>query len=183
LLHGIQHILTGYDHLLFLCALVLGAASLWDLFKIVTAFTIAHSITLTLATFGLAHLPEQVVEPMIAASIVFRRGSEYPLAQAVQWQQQAGSRFFLWFVPRTWLRRGIVRITACHAGYPDMVCHFGFQPWRGSRQPVGVASTVRTHPVIEAQNEQHGNYGMDRNPAVYFRHCRHRRCLLFLYGH
>jgi hydrogenase/urease accessory protein HupE len=69
--HGIHHILTGYDHLLFLCALVLGAASLWDLIKIVTAFTIAHSITLTLATFGLAHLPEQAVEPIIAASIVF----------------------------------------------------------------------------------------------------------------
>jgi hydrogenase/urease accessory protein HupE len=69
--HGIKHILTGYDHLLFLCALVLGAASLWNLIKIVTAFTIAHSITLTLATFGLARLPEQIVEPVIAASIVF----------------------------------------------------------------------------------------------------------------
>lgn len=71
LIHGIHHILTGYDHLLFLCALVLGAIGLWDLIKIVTAFTIAHSITLTLATFGLAHLPQTLVEPMIAASIVF----------------------------------------------------------------------------------------------------------------
>ena len=70
-LHGIRHILSGYDHLLFLCALILGAVSLWDLIKIVTAFTIAHSITLTLATLGLAHLPEQVVEPVITASIVF----------------------------------------------------------------------------------------------------------------
>jgi hydrogenase/urease accessory protein HupE len=69
--HGIRHILTGYDHLLFLCALVLGVAGFWDLVKIVTAFTIAHSITLTLATFGYAHLPEQIVEPVIAASIVF----------------------------------------------------------------------------------------------------------------
>lgn len=69
--HGIRHILTGYDHLLFLCALVLGAAGLWDLIKIVTAFTIAHSITLTLATFGLAHLPSYIVEPMISLSIVF----------------------------------------------------------------------------------------------------------------
>jgi hydrogenase/urease accessory protein HupE len=81
--HGIQHILTGYDHLLFLCALVLCAASLWDLFKIVTAFTIAHSITLTLATFGLAHLPEQVVEPMIAASIVF------VAIQNIRWPKQS----------------------------------------------------------------------------------------------
>ena len=67
---GVRHISTGYDHLLFLCALVLGAATLWDLIKIVTAFTIAHSLTLTLATFGLAHLSPVVVEPVIAASIV-----------------------------------------------------------------------------------------------------------------
>lgn len=69
--HGIRHILTGYDHLLFLCALVLGAAGLWDLIKIVTAFTIAHSITLTLATLGLAHLPAYIVEPLISISIIF----------------------------------------------------------------------------------------------------------------
>lgn len=81
--HGVKHILTGYDHLLFLCALVLGAASLWDLIKIVTAFTIAHSITLTLATFGLAHLPEQTVEPMIAASIVF------VAVQNIRWPNQS----------------------------------------------------------------------------------------------
>jgi hydrogenase/urease accessory protein HupE len=81
--HGIKHILTGYDHLLFLCALVLGAAGLWDLIKIVTAFTIAHSITLTLATLGYAHLPENIVEPLIAASIVF------VAAQNVLWPKQA----------------------------------------------------------------------------------------------
>jgi hypothetical protein len=61
--HGVRHILTGYDHLLFLCALLLGAAGLWDLIRIVTAFTIAHSITLTLATFGLAHLPPISLSP------------------------------------------------------------------------------------------------------------------------
>jgi hypothetical protein len=44
---------------------------LYYLIKIVTAFTIAHSITLTLATFGLAHLPPYIVEPIISASIVF----------------------------------------------------------------------------------------------------------------
>jgi hydrogenase/urease accessory protein HupE len=81
--HGIRHILTGYDHLLFLCALVLGAAGLWDLIKILTAFTIAHSITLTLATLGYAHLPENVVEPLIAASIVF------VAVQNVAWPDQA----------------------------------------------------------------------------------------------
>ncbi len=69
--HGVHHILTGYDHLLFVSALVLGAATLWDLVKVVTAFTVAHSITLTLAALNLVHLPEAVVEPLISASIIF----------------------------------------------------------------------------------------------------------------
>lgn len=69
--HGVRHILTGYDHLLFIAALVLGAATLWDLVKVVTVFTIAHSITLTLAALNLAHLPEALVECLISASIVF----------------------------------------------------------------------------------------------------------------
>lgn len=91
--HGVKHILSGYDHLLFLCALVLGAAGLWDLIKIVTAFTIAHSITLTLATYGLAHLPEQIVEPMITASIVF------VALQNIFWPKLAGgySRLMITF--------------------------------------------------------------------------------------
>ncbi|QAY95544.1 hypothetical protein CWB41_07165 [Methylovirgula ligni] len=69
--HGVRHIVTGYDHLLFIAALVLGAATLWDLVKVVTAFTLAHSITLTLAALNLVHAPEGVVEPLISASIVF----------------------------------------------------------------------------------------------------------------
>jgi hydrogenase/urease accessory protein HupE len=84
--HGVHHILTGYDHLLFLAALVLGALTLWDLVKVVTAFTIAHSITLTLAALNLVHLPGRVVEPFIAASIVFIA------VQNVFWPNQAHER-------------------------------------------------------------------------------------------
>jgi len=68
--HGVWHILTGYDHMLFMAALVLAATSLWDLVKVVTAFTSAHTITLTLAVFDVAHLSSRIVEPMIALSIV-----------------------------------------------------------------------------------------------------------------
>ena len=68
--HGVGHILTGYDHLLFVSALVLGAATLWDLIKVVTAFTLAHSLTLTLAALNLVHVSGRVVEPLISASIV-----------------------------------------------------------------------------------------------------------------
>jgi hydrogenase/urease accessory protein HupE len=68
--HGVAHILAGYDHLLFVAALVVAAASLWDLAKVVTAFTAAHMLTLTLAVLGFVRLPGGIVEPMIAASIV-----------------------------------------------------------------------------------------------------------------
>jgi hypothetical protein len=69
--HGINHILTGYDHLLFITALVLATTRLWDLLTVVSAFTLAHTITLALAAMNWIHLPERVVEPMIAGSIVF----------------------------------------------------------------------------------------------------------------
>jgi hydrogenase/urease accessory protein HupE len=68
--HGLWHILTGYDHMLFMAALALAAVSLWDLIKVVTAFTLAHTVTLTLAVLHLARLDARIVEPMIALSIV-----------------------------------------------------------------------------------------------------------------
>src|SRR5690606_4375700 len=59
---GIEHILTGYDHLLFLLVLILRGGGLVQLLKIVTAFTIAHTITLGLAVFDLVVLPGAFVE-------------------------------------------------------------------------------------------------------------------------
>lgn len=69
--HGIWHILGGYDHLLFVAGLVVAVASLWDLVKVVTAFTLAHTLTLTLAVLDIVRLSNRIVEPIIAASIVF----------------------------------------------------------------------------------------------------------------
>jgi hydrogenase/urease accessory protein HupE len=68
---GVAHILTGYDHLLFLLALLLAGGRLRHLVKIVTAFTIAHSLTLILATLGVVELPARLVEPIIALSIIY----------------------------------------------------------------------------------------------------------------
>ena len=68
---GILHILSGFDHLLFVSALVLAARGFWDLVKVVTAFTIAHTLTLTLSVLNIFTLSSRIVEPMIAASIVF----------------------------------------------------------------------------------------------------------------
>src|SRR6185369_17258620 len=67
---GIEHILTGYDHLAFLLAVLLTGGSLASNARIITSFTIAHSLTLALATFGVVTLPATIVEPLIAASIV-----------------------------------------------------------------------------------------------------------------
>lgn len=69
--HGVHHILTGFDHLLFVSALVLAARGFWDLFKVVGMFTLAHSVTLTLAALNLVRLPDWFVEPVIAGSIIF----------------------------------------------------------------------------------------------------------------
>ncbi|HVZ42740.1 MAG TPA: HupE/UreJ family protein [Ramlibacter sp.] len=83
---GIWHIWLGYDHILFLLSLLLPAVlvhvqkrweaapslrkSLWEVLKVVTAFTLAHSITLSLAVLGIVSLPSRFVESTIAASII-----------------------------------------------------------------------------------------------------------------
>ena len=68
---GVKHILTGYDHLLFLFGLLLVARGFVSSLGIITSFTIAHSITLAVATLHLVQIPSRIVEPLIAASIVF----------------------------------------------------------------------------------------------------------------
>ncbi|HEX8190715.1 MAG TPA: HupE/UreJ family protein [Pyrinomonadaceae bacterium] len=68
---GIGHILTGYDHLLFLFGLLVACRRFSTAAKIVTCFTLAHSLTLALAALDVVSPPGRVVEPLIAASIVF----------------------------------------------------------------------------------------------------------------
>ena len=68
---GIEHILTGYDHLLFLLGLLAVTHNFWPALKIITFFTIAHSITLACAGLNLVQLPSSFVEPFIAATIVY----------------------------------------------------------------------------------------------------------------
>ena len=68
---GVEHILTGYDHLLFVVSLVLLLVGGWQIAKTVTAFTVAHSITLIATSLHLISVPRQPVEICIALSIVF----------------------------------------------------------------------------------------------------------------
>lgn len=68
---GIGHILTGIDHLLFVFGLLLLVGSRWRLLQTVTAFTVAHSLTLAGTALGLIHVKSAVVETLVALSIVF----------------------------------------------------------------------------------------------------------------
>jgi hydrogenase/urease accessory protein HupE len=74
LVEGIRHILGGLDHIAFLLALLLPVRRVRDIVKLVTAFTVAHSITLSVAALGLADVPSRIIEPLIAMSIVAAAG-------------------------------------------------------------------------------------------------------------
>ena len=99
---GVWHIWIGFDHILFLLSLLLPAVlvwrarrwqsvarfadAFWDVFRIVTAFTVAHSITLTLATLGVIELPSRAVESAIAASVVLAAlNNVWPLLHRRRW--------------------------------------------------------------------------------------------------
>jgi hypothetical protein len=71
LLHGVDHILFGIDHLLFVLGLLLIVRDRWMLVKTITAFTVAHSITLAAATLGYVHVPAAPLNATIALSILF----------------------------------------------------------------------------------------------------------------
>src|SRR5208337_2606456 len=71
LTQGVEHILFGADHLLFVLGLLLIVRSPWMLVKTVSAFTVAHSITLAAATLGLASIPAPPLNAAIALSILF----------------------------------------------------------------------------------------------------------------
>lgn len=89
---GVDHILSGHDHLLFVFALVLLINDVWMLAKTITAFTLAHSITLAGAALGYFSLPQKPVEATIALSIAFvarelimRRPGERRLSESYPW--------------------------------------------------------------------------------------------------
>jgi len=99
---GVWHIWIGLDHILFLISLLLPAVLLWqrgrwraaarfrdafwDVFKVVTSFTVAHSITLSLATLGVVELPSRWVESAIAASVVLAAlNNVFPVVHGRRW--------------------------------------------------------------------------------------------------
>ena len=83
---GIKHILLGIDHLLFVLALLLVARELRTLVWTITAFTVAHSLTLAAASLGFLNWPQDPVEVVIALSIVFMAG-EIARDAGIAWQR------------------------------------------------------------------------------------------------
>ena len=75
---GVEHIFTGYDHLAFLLGLLVATATLGSLVKVITSFTVAHSITLALATFNIVVLPTRFTESVIALSILYVAAENLP---------------------------------------------------------------------------------------------------------
>lgn len=89
---GTLHILEGYDHLLFLLTLLLIVTGIWPLLKTVTAFTVAHSLTLALATLGFVNIPSRPTEAVISLSILLlavealhKSGGRLTLAERFPW--------------------------------------------------------------------------------------------------
>jgi HupE / UreJ protein len=68
---GVEHILLGFDHVLFITALILPGGRLLSIAAMVTAFTVAHSLTLALSVLNIVTLPAAIVEPVIALSIAY----------------------------------------------------------------------------------------------------------------
>ncbi len=68
---GMEHIFTGYDHLLFLFSLLVVTRTFRSALAVITAFTIAHSITLAISTFNLVHISSNITEPLIAVTIIY----------------------------------------------------------------------------------------------------------------
>jgi len=91
---GVWHIWIGFDHVLFLLSLLLPAVlvaprfapAFWDVFRVVTAFTVAHSITLALAALSVVALPSRLVESAIAASVLLAAlNNLWPVVQRGRW--------------------------------------------------------------------------------------------------
>ena len=89
---GTIHILEGFDHLLFLLTLLLIVNGIWPLLKTVTAFTLAHSITLALATLDLVHIPPAPTEAVISLSImllavevVYKNRGQLTMSERLPW--------------------------------------------------------------------------------------------------
>ena len=74
---GIDHLLNGIDHILFILGLIFLVKGMWNIIKTITAFTVAHSITLGMTVYGFIKLPQGTIEALIALTIVYLASEIY----------------------------------------------------------------------------------------------------------
>ncbi len=94
---GIEHIWTGYDHILFLLSVILLVRSLKKIFVLVTSFTVAHSITLILASFHVVNISSWIVESCIALSIAYMAYRNIRILRAEQAAVPLSERWVMTF--------------------------------------------------------------------------------------
>lgn len=127
---GTDHILTGVDHLLFVLGLLLIVRSRYMLFKTITAFTVAHSITLAVATLGLASAPLPPLNAAIALSILFL-GPEIVRV----WRGQTSLTIqYPWVVAFVF---GLLHGFGFASGLKPLDCRRGTSRWRSCRSMSG----------------------------------------------
>jgi hypothetical protein len=155
---GIEHIFTGYDHIAFLLAVLLTGGSLLSNARIITSFTIAHSLTLALATFSIVTLPTSIVEPLIAASIVFvgienlvRRQNRCTLAGNVLFR--TGSRARLRVCPSRPRHRRIGNSSCCPASVIQ------------SRRRARTDLNRRTRPAVDLETPAPPGFPAETRPT------------------
>jgi HupE / UreJ protein len=173
---GFEHILLGVDHLLFVLGLMLLVSTPWMLFKTITAFTAAHSITLAAATLGWVGVPERAVNAAIALSIVFvavevsrhRRG-EPCLSARFPWAVAFGFGLLHGFG----FAGALTAIGLPQDNLPAALLFFNVGVEVGQLGFVlGVLALVRAHRSLEAEpppwSERWGVYGMGAIASFWF---------------
>ena len=147
-LFGVEHIMTGYDHLLFLAALLLACTTFYEAATIITCFTIAHSITLAMAALDVVRLSGAIVEPLIALSIVYiaiENLSGKPVALA-----ESNGHLFFWVDSWVGFRIGIAGYRLGHDPRWCRLAAVAVQPGCRGRATVRGCGPASTAVVGEA---------------------------------
>ena len=137
ILQGIRHILFGADHMLFVLGLLLIVKDRWMLLKTVTAFTVAHSITLAIATLGYAEVPVVPLNAAIALSILFLGPKS-----CVPGKARPASPFAIrgsWHLLSDYCTASALPAHLQVQAYPSMSCHW---PWSASTSASNWGSSV-----------------------------------------
>jgi hydrogenase/urease accessory protein HupE len=169
---GIHHILSGLDHVLFVVGLLLMRGTLRGLLGIVTAFTLAHSITLSLTALHLASLPSRLVEPVIALSIV-AVGAENLFHRTVDFERRAWFAFGFGFFHGFGFAGALAEAGLPHQAIPLSLASFNIGVEIGQACIVLVAVPLlrllaRFNPMLSNAVTRYASVGITAAGVVWF---------------